>query len=860
MSRLTIEAWWPLLVALALLPLVLWMARRSASSLAPRHRRVLTVVRLGALLCAIGALLRPVWLATAESVSVAYLLDVSRSIDPGYVDAAIRWIDAADRQGRPARSRFIAFADRPRSAGSAEDIRKVPVARDGAGSAGAIDQAATDIEAALDMAADGFAAGELKRVVLISDGNATVGDAWRSLDRLRRDGVRVFTLPAAVRSGSDAWVEGIDVPAVVQRDEPTVVTVRVYSQFEARGRVTLSRDGRPLGRRDLTLAKGTNRVPFTVRMPAAGTGTLVAEIAVEGDTLADNDRATAALTVQPRPRVLYVEGAPETAAYLRDALARAGLDVTVGSVAGLPATPAGLEPYGAVILSDVAAQDLGESRMQALATYVRDAGGGLVFASGERTYGEAGYRESALERVLPVTFEAQEKQRDIALVIVLDRSYSMKGRKLDLAKAATLGALDLLEERHRFGVITFDSQPDMTVPLAPVRSKRKAEDLIARFTAGGQTNIYPALQTAYRVLADVKAKTKHVILLSDGDTQAADFQRLATRMAEAKMTVTTVAIGSEADLALMENIARWGKGRFYHTVSPERVPQIFADETRRVVNQSLVEEPVRAVVKRKAEMLRGIDFAAAPALRGFVSTKPKDSAEQYLVTDTGAPLLARWQVGLGKAVVFTSDVKNRWAADWLGWPGYATLWSQVVRETLRRDAGEQVDFAAVREGTDVVLTLTVLDAGGGFRDALAPVVSATAPDGTERKVTLRQVGPGRYEGRAMGGAAGTGAWRFALTAAGGVGKASAARAAVRELHRPFPDELRLLPTNLPFLRALAEQTGGRFAPEPAEVFASYGDGSTVPRPLWPWFAAAALALYLLDLAIRRVPWVWHRLA
>lgn len=863
MSRLTIEAWWPLLLAIALVPLMLWIARRSTAALASRHRRWLTGLRMATLLLAIVALMRPVWLATSDRVSVAYLLDVSRSVEPAYVEAAIRWIDAADREGRPARSRFLAFADKPRAVASAEAIRQVPVRRAGGGSVGALDQGATDIEAALEMAADGFGPREIKRIVLISDGNATHGDAWRVLERLRRDGIRVFTLPSTVRSGQDAWVEGVDVPATVQRDEPTVVVVRVFSQFETRARVTLSRDGRPVARRDVALAAGTNRVPFTVRMPREGSGTLTAELAAEGDTLAENDRAAVAVVVQPRPKVLYVEGAPDTAAYLRDPLVRAGIDVTTAPVESLPVDPAGLDPYGAVILSDVAARDLGEARMRALASYVRDAGGGLVFASGERTYGESGYRESILEQILPVTFEAQEKQRDIALLIVLDRSYSMKGRKLDLAKAASLGALDLLEENHRFGVITFDSQPEQTVPLAPVRSKRKAEDLIARFTAGGQTNIYPALQLAYRVLADVKAKSKHVILLSDGDTQPADFQRLATRMAEAKITVTTVAIGAEADLALMENIARWGKGRYYHTVSPDRVPKIFVDETRRIVNQSLVEEPTRAVVKRKAEMLRGVDFDNAPPLKGFASTKAKDAAEQYLLTESGAPLLVRWQLGLGKAVVFTSDVKNRWAAEWLGWPGYGKLWSQVVRETLRRDTGEQVDFGASLEGGEAVLRLTVLNADGGFRDGLAPAVSVTAPDGTTRRVTLRQVGPGRYEGRAptdTRGSVATGAWRFALAEGGGVGKSLAARAGVRELHHPFPDELRLLPANVAFLEALAEQTGGRLSPEPREVFAAYGDVSTSPRALWPWFAAAALLLYLADLALRRAPWAWRRLS
>jgi Ca-activated chloride channel family protein len=465
-----------------------------------------------------------------------------------------------------------------------------------------------------------------------------------------------------------------------------------------------------------------------------------------------------------------------------------------------------------------------------------------------------------VEKVLPVTFEAQEKRRELALVIALDRSYSMKGRKLDLAKAATLGALDLLDENHRFGVITFDSQPEVTVPLAPVRSKRRAEDLISRFTASGQTNIYPALQSAYRLLVDNPSKSKHVILLSDGDTQPADFQRLVKRMAEANITVSTVAIGAEADTALMESIAKWGKGRHYYTVTPDLVPKIFIEETKRLVNESLVEEPVRAVPRRKAEAIRGIDFERAPRLHGYASTKLKDGAELTLSTETGAPLLARWQYGLGKSVVFTSDAKNRWAADWLGWPGYGKFWSQLVRETMRRDAGEDVNFEATRDGANAVVRLTALDAGGGFRNDLRPRVKATLPDGRTRTIELSQVGPGRYEVRMPMEGTGRAPWRFELVEGNGVAKGLVARAGVQALHRPYPDELRLRPADQALLQAVAEQTGGKFAPEPADVFAALGDHAKRPRALWPWFAALALLCYLLDLSVRRVPRLTPRAA
>ena len=90
---------------------------------------------------------------------------------------------------------------------------------------------------------------------------------------------------------------------------------------------------------------------------------------------------------------------------------------------------------------------------------------GSFFAAGETSYGEEGYSDTIVERILPVEFRVEEKWKDLSLIIVLDKSYSMYGRKIALAKEATKAALDLLEETHRFGVITFDWNPYTTIPL-----------------------------------------------------------------------------------------------------------------------------------------------------------------------------------------------------------------------------------------------------------------------------------------------------------------------------------------------------------------------------------------------------------
>jgi uncharacterized membrane protein len=846
---------WPLWL-LALVPLLWWTAGRSRTKLPRRHMVVATALRTTALVCVVLALAQPVWTARVTQASVVYVIDVSRSVASGFVQSALQFAGKANREGAPAVVRYVVFGAAARMVNRPEDLVKVEVSNTARSDRRRyIYQGATNLELALDEALLGLDPDRIKRIVLFTDGNQTGGDLWRVVPRLVDRGVRVFAFPAPPRTRSDAWVEALEVPQGVRRDEPVAVTVRVMSQQRARAGVTLTAAGRILGARALVLDAGANAVVLAVRLRQSGAVRLSAEVRAEADGLPDNDRLQQSVWVGPRPRVLYVEGQPDAAGYLRAALSREGLDVTAIAPDALPDSGGALDAFDAVVLSDLPPKTVDAGRMQALHDYVQERGGGLIFASGENTYGEAGYSGSTLEKVLPVEFKSQEKRKDLALVLVLDRSYSMKGRPIALAKAGARAALELLEEQHFFGVVAFDSQPHEAVPLQYVRSKRKAEDLIDRIQASGQTNIYPALATAWRWLQDHPARRKHVILLSDGDTAPADFERLLKRMEDAKITVSTVTIGKTGDPALMARIAALGKGRNYVAEDIEQVPQLFIEDAREATRSALLEEPFRPIVKRKVEAVRGLDFGRGPPLLGYASTKAKDGAEVVLATDIGAPILARWQYGLGRSALFASDLKNRWAGDWLGWDGYGKFWAQLTRDTMRRDTGEQVAFRIEREGEEARVWLRLMTARGSWRNDLSPRVRVVHPAGGAQELRLRQTGPGHYAAAVPVATTGSRPYTFEVMPGGGVDRETARRAGTRQLFYPYPDEYRTFPPNIELLQALAQQTGGKVAPTVAEIFADRGDRGTSRTALWPWLAAVALIAYLCDIAVRRAPWL-----
>ena len=535
-SSLTFAAAWPLLL-LAAVPLVWLAARRSRASVSRARVTTAAVLRSLAIIAIVAALMRPAYHRIGEAVSVIYALDVSSSVSPRFVDEALNWAAQLNARYQPARARFVVFGDRARLVDSADAVRGLAIAADAASAArnDAIDQSATDLEQALMMALPAFAPGHSKRIVLLSDGNQTRGDAWRAMLRLQAENVRVYAVPALIAATSDAWVDRVSVPDAIYDHAPVQLAVHVFSLAATMAHVDVSEGERVLASRKVELAPGDNRIALDVRFPRAGVEGITARVSAQGDQIARNDVLTEDVLVQPRPQVLYVDGGRPSARYLADALTSQGIGVSVASVDALSRDAELLADKHAVVLSDVRADTLTADAAQRLQAFVRD-GGGLLFAAGQNTYGRGGYANTEVERLLPVKFESKRKREDLDLVLLIDRSSSMRHVKIEMAKSAALATLDLLDEQHRLAVIAFDAQPHDVVPLVPVGDKRYAENLISRMTSSGQTNIYNALLRAQQLLAGSNAKTKHIILLSDGLTAPPSGKSAGKRWSERILT------------------------------------------------------------------------------------------------------------------------------------------------------------------------------------------------------------------------------------------------------------------------------------------------------------------------------------
>ena len=874
----------PKMLGLALLaPFFLWMIGRSLADL-PWPQRILSAflrVAFVALL-ALG-LSRLARTATTEKVCTVYLVDVSESVpDAAIEDARAEIKKGLDAKPKDALVRVITFAKRPRVVAIADDAKEAPVLErhdlpptsgpnDPANAANVGKRtglgAATDLASAMQLAYGQYPSGYLRRAVILTDGVQTDGDLLAEANRARDFGVKIFTIPYHRPVPGEVALRDLRVPEKVHVGEPFNLHANIFSSRPQKVRATL-KQGEAIngldGIRTLDLKPGDNDVTFKSVVRVAGEVTYALDLSdIPEDRFKENNRFAVSVAVPGRPTVLYAEGNPARASYLASALSAQELDVDIRSPREIPSSIRELERYDFVILSDAPAEAVSLTQQDAIESYVRDLGGGFLFAGGEAGFGLGGWSHTTIERILPVRMDA-EKRRDepqVAMVLVLDRSGSMSGLPIEMAKAAAKATADTLASDDLIEVIAFDSTPTRVVRMTPAKHRARIQSDIARIQAGGGTEIFAALDAAYQTLTVTRARRKHVILLTDGQAPHNGIHDLVQAMAAEGITASAVGLGSGIDETLLRMISDGGGGRLYKVADPQSLPRVFTRETEMVSRNAAVEEYFQPKVVSPADFLRGIDMSSAPFLHGYVATKMKPPpAQEILQSEVAEPILARWHVGLGWSLAWTSDVKNLWAVEWLRWPGYGQFWGQLIREHMRQKKRQQYDMRAEIDVATGHVKASI-DAIGGddrFQNGLEAKLTVTGPqpNGEVKKMPMRQTAPGRYESDFPLERFGSFLLHASLEKGVDDGKGGQKSVQVAEsfghVTNPYPREYLALAPDLVTLSRTAQITGGRMDPEAKAVFDPAGESVRYHQDLWSRFIGAALAVYLLDLLIRRV--------
>ncbi len=754
----------------------------------------------------------------------------------------------------------------------------------------------TDIASALRRAAAMIPPDASGRLVLISDGVQTVGDAARAARELasiargvdsggRATGLAVDTLALEYRVGSEVFVESIDAPPHAPGESRITLRIVLNASAPASGTLQVTREGEALdldpeaaatGER-LTLAPGRRVVLVPVELPpgtlhrfeAVFEPDLDAEGRAIGDTTIENNRASAFTITPGQGSVLLVDGVGGAAqggagSAIVAALRSSNIRVDIVDPSALTSDLLRLQAHDLVILQNVPAELVEPRAQRALVAYVEDLGGGLVMIGGPDSFGAGAWKGSAIEPILPVRLDLPDQLvvPEAAIVFVLDSSGSMGGSVLgsarsqqQIANEAAALAVGSLDSKDLVGVISFNNRARLVVPLRENTDPDSTVAAIRSIASGGGTNLGPAMQLAREQLSGVEAKLRHVIVLSDGRSQnETALAPLAAQMFDEGIRVTTIAVGDSSDAETMRQIAEQGHGVFHNVVSATTLPQVFLKAVRIVRSPMVREQPFDVVMLPTGSPLTE-GLGQPPRLNGLVLTQAREerTITYAMATPEGEPVLAHWPVGLGQVAAFTSDA-HYWAQRWLGWDGYVAFWTRVARVIGRAPTTSNAELSSVVEGGRLKLRAEVTDDAGAPVDLLDMPATVYGPSGDPSEIRLRQTAPGVYEGEADASEAGSyvvvvkprrGAERLAPV----LGGASVGAGA----------EFRSLESNTALLEAISQITGGRTLslarPDQAALF---DRSSVVARraltPIWPMVLAWTIVVFLLDVGTRRVAW------
>jgi hypothetical protein len=701
------HALWLLIIS----PMVAMMLWRAAD----RRKTLISACATACLSIAILALARPALTLPPSSIVPTILV---ADLSPSAADASFAQTRKLIDGGLKPRS-IIAFSNRAKVAPDLISLEKdidtrlslnAPLWPDDPSVGGSALASALQLAAA--QSPDGPA-----NIMLVSDGLQTRGDAQAEAHRLIDRGVTIQTsaVPVTTMGRPDFAVLSLSIPATARLGETVLLHAKVEADHEINAALSI-KIGRSTAVSSMqSLAAGVNKIDLPI--PLHELGLVSVEL-----TLGQSTLSNAAIFVTAPNSVLLVTDpsdqgiAPAISSLLGDSAA-----VISRSPGSLSTTD--LSGASVIVLNDTPIGELSPAIQKQILAAVNH-GTGLLVSGAARSFGPGGYADSILADALPVKPAQQLQETDpiVSVVLIVDTSGSMYGEKLAICKEMCRLVISHLHPQDKVGVIEFFGGMRWAAPIQSVGDGEMLNRVISRFTAGGDNKLYPAIEDAGEALENVEARSKHILVMSDGDDEVAPFSTLAQSLSEEGINISAAAtMPDPGERNVMPDVARWGRGRLYTVPDRFSIPDIKFKEPKPAMVSPLVLKPT-AVLPGDDGLLRDLSTAQWPAIEGYVRTTARPTSDVLLQAGDGSPLLARWQFGSGQVAALPTQLGSALSQQLGQTPAFAHLLAGLFRElsaakpsqplqisTQIRPAGLEVaiDWATAQQAAPPMLHLSL---------------------------------------------------------------------------------------------------------------------------------------------------------
>lgn len=576
---------------------------------------------------------------------------------------------------------------------------------------------ATNLESAIQTAVSMFTEDDSKRIVLLTDGMENEGTAKNMASALKEHNISFKVMKFSQDAHEEVLLSDVRVPEKLSVGETFQAEVTVMSNVITDATLSLYSGNTLKAAKQVSLTNGINHFLFQDTLTKAGTAGYRAIIEPERDTETLNNEYLTFTQAEKKQKLLLIEGREGEAAEFEKILTAGGFSFQTISPFSAPRKLSVLKNYPVVIAENVHADDLPEGFKNILESYINE-GGGFLATGGDNSFALGNYKNTSLDKVLPVNsiLNGSNEVPETAMALVIDHSGSMGDgnrhiTRLDLAKEAAVSALTSLRNTDSIGVLAFDDSFDWVVDFTKASDTETIQRQISSIAINGGTSIYPALSEAAARLSKQSAKIKHIILLTDGQDGFHEYDDLYEMMKKENITLSTVAVSNGADTRLLEHMAKEGGGRYYYTDLSTDIPRIFAQEVFLSSDSYLVNRKLKPQILNSTliSITNPLLEEETPFLYGYIRTskKPTASAFSLITSDTGDPILAVNNLGLGTAVAFTSDVTNEWTKDFAGRDTYARFWKRLITYCIRQaDTSDSMNLSVTAEGNTAHVSCT----------------------------------------------------------------------------------------------------------------------------------------------------------
>lgn len=702
-----------------------------------------------------------------------------------------------------------------------------------------VDDSETSIESGIRFASSFIPDEESGRIVLFSDGNETIGTAVDMVYLLKKTGIELDIVPLKVPTKNDISLQDLSVTPSLYQGEQADLSVTVSSHVAQKATIRISLNNEEVMKKSVYVKEGTNVFSFSHTMKETGMQVYKTEIVANEDAYVENNTLYSITNVKGIPKVLIVE---EKASPLIRILSGNGFKVESTVPEKLPTSLSGYLDYQSIVFNNVPATSISQNQMELIEQSVKEFGNGFVMTGGENSFGLGGYFKTPIEKLLPVDMDIKGKKEipSLGLVIVMDRSGSMSGNKLTLAKEAAARSVDLLNDGDTFGFIAFDDRPWQIVETGPLQDKETVMEQIRTVSSGGGTEIYSPLELAYEQLRKTKLQRKHIILLTDGQSNSVNnYETLVEEGKKDKITLSTVSIGNDADKMFLEDLSIWGAGRYYDVVDSSVIPSILSRETVMATKTYIEDNPFYPTIQSVGGWGK-LFVEGVPQMNAYIATTAKQRSDQVLLSTKEDPVLAEWQYGMGTTIAFTSDLTGKWSGDWPHWQNWGSFLNQLITKTLPKYDSEPYAITMDHSGEETILTLQA--ATNNLNPLSASIVSEK---GVSVNHNTKLVAPGKYE---ITVPKQTGMYFLSVQQENIDGSPNLYQTGFTI---PYSKEYTVQGSNMRFVDELLSISDGQELEKEKLAFRDLKEVSKQRQSISPWLLFIAFCLFFIEIVIRR---------